>query len=257
MSTPDESPSTHETDSTPIVKTPIKLTPLYSVAQHLGAQFAEQNHWRVPTVYTTLAAEVAVAQNGVGLVDETPNGKLTVEGAQAEAVLQTAFKLSKLEIGEGALWEGTSGSHYHIYRLRSELFFISTPPEEAPTAQKTLTTTAEAPVGGASLPRPFVTVTDITDGRSELRAIGPASRELLSKVCGLDFHPSAFPNGWAKQSSLAKTPQLIIRRDIGELPAFSIIGVRSFAAYVWETIMEAGYELGITPIGQAAVQALS
>jgi heterotetrameric sarcosine oxidase gamma subunit len=79
----------------------------------------------------------------------------------------------------------------------------------------------------------------------------------LSKVCGLDFHPLAFPNGWAKQSSLAKTPQLIIRRDIGELPAFSIIGVRSFAAYVWETIMEAGYELGITPIGQAAVQALS
>jgi sarcosine oxidase gamma subunit len=72
----------------------------------------------------------------------------------------------------------------------------------------------------------------------------------------LDFHPLAFPNGWAKQSSLAKTPQLIIRRDIGELPAFSIIGVRSFATNVWEPVIEAGYELGITPIGKAAVQAL-
>ena len=239
------------------MKTPIKLTPLYSVAQHLGAQFADQNRWRVPTVYTTLDAEVTAAQNGVGLVDETPNGKLTVEGAQAEAVLQAAFNLPKLEIGEGVLWEQPSGSNHHVYRLRSELFFISTPHEEAPAAQKTVRTTAEAPVGGASVPRPFVTVTDITDGRSELRAVGPASRELLSKVCGLDFHPSGFPNGWAKQSSLAKTPQLIIRRDIGELPAFSIIGVRSFATYVWETIMEAGHELGITPIGQAAIQALS
>ena len=248
------------------MSTPIKLTPLYSIAQHLGAQFADQNRWRVPTVYTTLEAEVTAAQNGVGIVDETPNGKLTVEGEEAGTVLQEAFKLPKLEIGEGALWEGPSGTNHHVYRLRSELFFISTPPEEAPIAQKTLTETPvggaslprpEAPVGGASLPRPFVTVTDITDGRSEIRVVGPTSRELLSKVCGLDFQPSAFPNGWAKQSSLAKTAQLIICRDIGELPAFSIIGVRSFAAYVWETIMEAGYELGITPIGQAAVQALS
>ena len=86
--------------------------------------------------------------------------------------------------------------------------------------------------------------------------IGPASQELLSKVCGLDFHPSVFPNETAKQSSLAKTTQLIIRRDIGKLPAFSIIGAQSLGPYVWDTPMEAGREFGIVPIGRAALAAL-
>ena len=86
--------------------------------------------------------------------------------------------------------------------------------------------------------------------------IGPDSQVLLSKVCGLDFHSSAFPNETAKQSSLAKTTQLIIRYDIGELPAFSIIGVQSLGPYVWDTLMEAGREFGIVPIGTAALAAL-
>ena len=86
--------------------------------------------------------------------------------------------------------------------------------------------------------------------------VGPASQALLSKVCSLNFHSSEFPNGVAKQTSLAKTAQLIIRRDIGELPAFSVIGVRSLGAYVWDTIVEAGREFGITPIGQVTLQAL-
>ena len=87
--------------------------------------------------------------------------------------------------------------------------------------------------------------------------IGPDSQELLSKVCGLDFHPSVFPNETAKQSSLAKTTQLIIRCDIDELMAFSIIGVQSLGPYVWDILMEAGREFGVVPIGTAALAALA
>ena len=83
--------------------------------------------------------------------------------------------------------------------------------------------------------------------------IGPNSQALLSKVCGLDFHPSTFPNEAAKQSSLAKTTQLIIRRDIGELSAFSIIGSQSLGPYVWDTLMEAGREFGDCPDWQGGI----
>ena len=64
------------------------------------------------------------------------------------------------------------------------------------------------------------------------------------------------PNETAKQSSLAKTTQLIIRRDIGELPAFSIIGAQSLGPYVWDTMIEAGREFGLVPIGRAALDVL-
>ena len=79
-------------------------------------------------------------------------------------------------------------------------------------------------------------MTDVTHGRSEIRVVGPASTSLMRKVCGLDFHPEAFPDGAARQSDVAKTTQLVIRRDIGELPAFSVIGARSLGAYLWDTM---------------------
>ena len=221
-------------------KTPVKLTPLHSTAQRMGATFTEQHGWRIPEVYTTSEAEIAAAQERVVLVDETPNGKLLLEGDHAESALMAAFDLGSLKINEGR--GGT-------YRLRNDLFFISTPPGREVRTQRKLTTILKAS-------EQFVTVTDITHGQAEIRVVGPDSQELLSKVCGLDFHPSVFPNETAKQSSLAKTTQLIIRYDIGELPAFSIIGAQSLGAYIWDTMMEAGREFGIVPIGRAALAAL-
>ncbi len=221
-------------------KTPIKLTPLHSTAQRLGATFTEQRGWRIPEVYTTQEDEITAAREGTVLADETPNGKLLLEGDHAESVLIEAFDLESLEINEG---------RGGIYRLRNDLFFICTPPGREARTQKKLTTASASS-------EQFVTITEVTHGRAEIRVIGPHSQELLSKVCGLDFHPSVFPNETAKQSSLVKTTQLIIRCDIGELPAFSIIGAQSLGPYVWDTLMEAGREFGVVPIGTAALTAL-
>ena len=224
-----------------ISKTPIKLTPLYSIAQRLGATFTEGQGWCIPEVYTTLEDEITAARKRIVLADETPHGKLLLEGDQAESVLMDVFDLGSLKINEGRAG---------IYRLRNDLFFISTPPGREVRAQKKLTASSTAS-------DQFITITDVTHGQAEIRVIGPASQELLSKVCGLDFHPSAFPNETAKQSSLAKTTQLIIRCDIGKLPAFSIIGAQSLGSYVWDTLTETGREFGIVPIGRAALAELT
>ena len=75
---------------------------------------------------------------------------------------------------------------------------------------------APAPVpewAGASDPRRAITLQDLLDMRD-----------------GLDFAEASFPNNRARQSSLAKTRQLILRRDFGALPAYTVIGARSLAA---------------------------
>jgi len=227
-----------------MANSPIKLTPFYSIAQRLNAQFTEHHGWNIPEVYTTRDAEIDAARRSVVLADETANGKLTVEGDWAETVVNAAFDLPALAINMGGAIESS-----YIYRLRNDLFFVTTPPEGEDRTRKKLTAATKA--SGE-----FVTITDVTHGQAEIRVIGPASQELLSKVCSLNFHSSEFPNGVAKQTSLAKTDQLIIRRDIGELPAFSVIGVRSLGAYVWDTIVEAGCEFGLVPIGRVALRAL-
>lgn len=217
---------------------PIQYSPLHSTAQALAAHFTEVAGWRVPDSFTGVEAETAAARQRVALADASANGKILVQGQAAAEVL---LALS-LEIGAGM-----ATSLGHIYRLRSDLFFVSTPPDAASDALQSIQAAASAAPG-------LVTATDVTHGRAQLQLVGPNSRDLLSRLCGLDFAPGAFPNLAARQTSVAKTTQLVIRRDLGQLPAFAIIGARSLAAYLWGTIIEAGRDLGITPIGQAALQ---
>ena len=85
----------------------------------------------------------------------------------------------------------------------------------------------------------MVTVTDVTHGRAQLRLSGARAAELLSRLCALDFHPDHFPDGAARQTSVAKTTQLVIRDDVDGGLSYSLIGARSLGGYLWRTILEA------------------
>ncbi|MSP12515.1 MAG: aminomethyl transferase family protein [Chloroflexi bacterium] len=230
---------------------PIKLTPLFTQAQNLKAQFVVQDGWQLPRSYGAgqtelVAARQGVWRHGVALADDSPNGKIMLEGREAQAVLQQVFGLETLapDIGLGAVV-----APGYIFRLRRDQFFISTSPGAEAGIVARL---AQAGRSSGQL----VAAHDITHGRAEIRVIGPASRAFLSKLCGLDFHPTIFPNLAVRQSSLAKTTQIIIRRDLGVLPAFSVIGARSLAAYLWRIMLQAGAEWDIAPLGQAALEEL-
>ena len=59
---------------------------------------------------------------------------------------------------------------------------------------------------------------------------------------------------------MAKTRQLVVRRDVGEgggVPAYAMLGGRASGRYLWDTLMEAGAEFDIAPIGQEAVRRLN
>ncbi len=223
---------------------PIKLTPLHSVSQQCNAQLIEHQGWKISQVYTTLEEELEAARQRVAIADVSPNGKIMVQGDQAYSFLAVVLGLPVVSINAGTLVMDA-----RIYRLRNDIFFISTlPGKEEIIKENLVTATQESDQ--------FITITDVTHGRSEIMVIGPNSQEILSKLCGLDFHPSVFPNMAAKQSGFAKTTQLIIRRDIVGLAAFSIIGARSLGEYLWHTVIEAGCEWDITLIGQLALNTL-
>jgi len=213
----------------------LKLSPLHLKAQQGGAQFSQAGGWQVAQVYASVGAEVELARRGAGLADESANGKVLVEGEEAGEVVGM-----DLEVGAGAPLEAG-----WVYRLRPDLFFLSTPPGGEEAAQNALAARAAGR---------FVAITDLTHGRAELRLVGPASPRVLGLVCGLDFE--RFPDRAARQSSLAKSAQLVIRRDLGGAPAFSLIGARSLGAYLWEALLQVGGGWGVAPIGRAALLAL-
>jgi sarcosine oxidase subunit gamma len=89
-------------------------------------------------------------------------------------------------------------------------------------------------------------VTDITDSRTVIRLSGPAARDVLAKGCPLDLHASAFAAGAVKQSLLAHVDVVVhLVADEARGPVFEITVLRSFAAYLWRWLADAGTEYGL------------
>lgn len=216
-----------------------KLSPI----QHQGdwqGQLMDQAGWQVVQKFHSVEEESAAARKRVAICDQTQRGKLLIEGRTAGAILSA---------GDLAIHAGKKTNDGKLYRLRPDLFFLSVAADNDATIEERLQEmkqTAES----------LVTVTNVTHGNGEIWLLGPKSSELLGRLCSLDFHRDHFPDNMAKQSSVAKTKQLLIRQDIGSIPVYALIGGRSLANYLWHTIVSAGHDLGIQPIGQQAVENL-
>lgn len=222
----------------------IRRSPIHPPDEPAAVSFSNFAGWQLPTDYGDPVAETATARKGIALADDSGCGKIHVQGrAGGEVVAVLGIDVPE-RIGTGAPASGLA-----VYRLRADQLFILTPPgaEHGVIAE----------LAAANTGPELVTVSDVTDGRAQLRLIGPRSAELLSRLCSLDFDPSRFPNRTAKQSSIAKTTQLIIRDDLpGDLLGWRLIGARSLAAYLWTILLEAGHDLSIRPIGQRALAIL-
>lgn len=207
----------------------VKKSPIH--LQHLkaGATITEQNGWGLVAKY---GEETAVSHH-VTLTDVTGSGLIRIEGETATGRLGA----SDLAIGESQPIEGGM-----LYMVRRDLLFVRTGVGGNTAVYPTLTHLEQ-------LTDELITVTDVTNGHCALRIAGEKSAELLSYLCGLDFHDSQFGNSAAKISSVAKTRQLIIRHDQDDQPAYYLFGGRSFGAYLWDTILEAGQHLDLATVG--------
>ena len=86
-----------------------------------------------------------------------------------------------------------------------------------------------------------------SDGRSLIRISGPRARDMLAKVCSLDLHPAAFPDGAAAASSIDHTSVNLWRgEDAGDEATFHLLVFATFAESLWHTLLDSGAEYGIS-----------
>jgi heterotetrameric sarcosine oxidase gamma subunit len=223
--------------------TPLKLSPLNATAERLGAHWLEVAGWRCVDDYGNPALEVAAMRAAAGLADVSQIGKIQIEGQQAAALLAAVLGAAPEAVGDQV--HVPAGD---LYCLRPDMYFLSVRPGTEAGVSATLANAAAA--------RPdLVTVTDVTHGLACLELVGPRAVDVMTRVCGLDFSPAAFPSLAARQSSVAKTRQLIIYRDRG-LPSYLLFGARSLAAYVWGVLLDAGRPFGLKPVGMEALSTL-
>ncbi len=83
-------------------------------------------------------------------------------------------------------------------------------------------------------------LTDATDGIGVLSIRGPLARDVLSKGCGLDFHPSAFHVGRCARTRFAQ--MAVIVEHIDDAPSFRLYVARSYLRFLTDWIADAAVE---------------
>lgn len=89
----------------------------------------------------------------------------------------------------------------------------------------------------------WASVTAQGDGRVLVRLSGPCSRNLLSKVMGIDLHPRSFRVGDTALTSAAHVGVQIWQVD--DVPTYELCAFRSFAGSLYAWLVSAGEEHGI------------
>ena len=196
-----------------------KRTPIVEATGPAATPSIEDAGWLV-------SAPAAIVTGDLALEDESHYGKLLIHGRAGGTALTALGLSAPTEVGSSV-----GDGQRRAYRLRPDQLFISTAP-----GQEAATLAALVAAAGDEL----ITVTDVTHGRAQLRVSGARAAEVLSRLCALDFHDAHFPNETARQTSVAKTTQLVIRDDLGDgRPSYRLIGARSLGAYLWTTLLEA------------------
>jgi heterotetrameric sarcosine oxidase gamma subunit len=222
--------------------TPIRRSAMYrrQLAQH--ATFKDDAGWQVADVYTSADSETAEMRRGVGLYDASASGKLGVRGEDLEALVTTLTGRESPPIGRAARL-GLDGGAVLLCRLAADELLLLTQLADLAPIESMVTKAAET-VGCAH-------VTDRTSAFAAVDLIGPRVSALLERLLPLDLSETAAPPLAVVQAELARVHAIVLR--LGEpLPAFRIMVAREYGEFVWDSLRDAGHDLGLTLVGAAA-----
>ena len=253
---------------------PLRVGPFHARQQELGAVFLEGGGWERPHWYEAnaplaqetelperdawsarfwspvAAAEARATREKVALYDMTPLRRLEVTGPGALAFLQrmTTNNLAKKPgaVTYTLLLDESGGvrSDLTVARLAADRFQIG-----ANSLADEDWLLRHAPDGG-------VTIRDITAGTCCIGVWGPLARDLVQPLTRDDFSHQGFGYFRARQTYLGHVPVTAMRLSyVGEL-GWELYTSADLGLRLWDTLWEAGRELGVIAAGRSAFNSL-
>ncbi|MEV7202900.1 GcvT family protein [Streptomyces griseoluteus] len=254
---------------------PLRVSPFHARQEQLGAFFLEGGGWERPHWYEAnaplvaslgaelpgrdpwsarywspvAAAEAHATRERVALYDMTPLRRLEVTGPGALDFLDR-MTTNKLRKRPGAvtytlLLDDAGGirSDLTVARLAEDHFQIG-----ANSAADLGHLVRHAPAG--------VEVRDITSGTCCVGVWGPLARALVQPLTGDDFSHEGFGYFRARRAHIGHVPVTALRLSyVGEL-GWELYTTADLGLRLWDTLWEAGRELGVIAAGRSAFDSL-
>jgi sarcosine oxidase subunit alpha len=239
---------------------PTRTSPMHPWHVAHGMVPLVAGQWIRPDHYGDPAAEVLTVRERVGLIDVTPLGKLDLRGPDVPALLEHVYVNTWKNLAVGSVRYGVMCAEDGVVlddgvtgRLGEEHYVMSTTSSGAATVWEWLENWLQT--GGRGW---RVHVTPLTTAYASINVAGPRSRELLGRLVeGVDLSGEAFGYMRVRTGRIAGVDDCLMWRIgfTGEL-SFEIHVPAGFGLHVWETLLEAGADLGVGVFGVEAQRVL-
>ena len=244
----------------------VRRSPVYEQTKKLGAVFGEVNGWERPNWYARDGVkpeyeysygrqnwfpcadyEAKQLMTKCAFFDQSSFAKYSVEGRDACKVLNT-ISANNVDVEPGRIvytqWCNERGgieADLTVTRLEEDKFLVVT--GAVPQVRDMAWLKRHTPDDAHCI------ATDITSGLPMIAVMGPNSRALLQKLSGADLSNAAFPFGTSKEIEIGYARVRASRITyVGEL-GWELYIPTEFVAHVFERLMAAGAEFGLTPAG--------
>lgn len=238
---------------------PVRYTPVHDWHLQHGAKMMVAGLWMRPEHYGDPAAEVKAVRERVGLIDISTLGKMKLTGPGVADLLNKIYtnKWSKLKVGRvryGIMCnsEGMITDDGVTARVSENEWYMSTTSGGATAVYETMQWWMQSGWGEG------VHMRNVTDGRAAFNLAGPNSRDLLSQLVDdvSALSNELFPYMGFREMAVAGINCRLMRIGFtGEL-SYEIHCAASEGQALWDAIMAAGDEFGISPFGVEAQRIL-
>jgi sarcosine oxidase subunit alpha len=234
----------------------VRRTPMHHWHESERATWTDMGAWKRPLVYSTVEAECRAVRERVGIIDLGTLGKLDVKGKDAAAFLEWVHPNRIANLKPGRIRyrlmldeAGIIVDDGTIANLGDDHFFVTT----GTGALEMVEQRFERALAEGSR---CVHVTNVTGTLGAINVAGPLSRQLLERLSDVDLSREGFPYLAATHGRVAGVPALIMRIGfLGEL-SYELHFPAEYGQFLWETLLEAGDDLGIAPFGVEAQRIL-
>jgi len=192
-----------------------------------GARLEVRDGWAVAVDYGSVDDEVRACTEAAGIAESSAMGKLELQGPRA-ALAQLGPELSP---GHASRWEEEWWCPVHPERV----LVLCRPSRTAELRES---------YAGTSL-------IEVTTGYAAFTVVGPVAREILARLSALDTRPSQFGERGFAPVSVGRVPAMVLREH-GD--RFLVLFGSAYADYMWTAVTDAGFGLGASVVGTAALE---
>ncbi|MEP4194458.1 MAG: FAD-dependent oxidoreductase [Aliishimia sp.] len=202
--------------------------------------------WGRQNFFDNVRDEHMAVRENVGMYDMSSFGKIRVEGPDAEAFLNYVgggnYSVPNGKIVYTQFLNARAGIEADVTVTRlTETAYLVVTPAATRLADQTWMMRHKGDFN--------VVITDVTAGEGVLAIMGPNARKLLQAVSPADFSNDVNPFGTAQEVELGMGLARVHRVTyVGEL-GWEVYVSADMAAHVFETLHEAGQDLGVTLCG--------